>query len=162
MLNKKVLTVQDISCYGQCSLTVALPIISACGVETCILPSAVLSTHTGGFKGFTFRDLTSDMPSIVNHWKSENILFDAIYTGYLGSIEQVGIVENILKTLGKDGAIKIVDPAFADHGKLYSIFNMDYVNALKTLVPCSDVLLPNVSEASFLTGLEYKEEYCKG
>lgn len=159
MLNKKVLTVQDISCYGQCSLTVALPIISACGVETCILPSAVLSTHTGGFKGFTFRDLTNDMPAIVNHWKSEGILFDAIYTGYLGSIEQVGIVENILKTLGKDGAVKIVDPAFADHGKLYSIFNMDYVNALKTLIPCSDVLLPNVSEASFLTGLEYKEEY---
>ena len=159
MTNKKVLTVQDISCYGQCSLTVALPIISACGVETCILPSAVLSTHTGGFKGFTFRDLTQDMPAIINHWKSENIKFDAIYTGYLGSIEQVGIVKNILNDMGKQDSVKIVDPAFADHGKLYSIFNLDYVNALKTLIPNADILLPNVSEASFLTGLEYKEVY---
>ncbi|MBO5285503.1 MAG: pyridoxamine kinase [Clostridia bacterium] len=159
MTNKKVLTVQDISCYGQCSLTVALPIISACGVETCILPSAVLSTHTGGFKGFTFRDLTQDMPAIINHWKSENIKFDAIYTGYLGSIEQVGIVKNILSDMGKQDSVKIVDPAFADHGKLYSIFNLDYVNTLKTLIPNADILLPNVSEASFLTGLEYKEIY---
>ena len=96
---KRVLTVQDISCVGQCSLTVALPILSACGHETAVLPSAVLSTHTGGFSGFTFRDLTEDMPAIQAHWKKEGIAFDAIYTGYLGSITQVGYVKNILETM---------------------------------------------------------------
>ena len=89
MTYKKILTVQDISCVGQCSLTVALPILSACGIETCILPSAVLSTHTAGFTGFTFRDLTDDMPGIKDHWLKEGIRFDAIYTGYLGSTKQI-------------------------------------------------------------------------
>ncbi len=159
MAYKKVLTIQDISCVGQCSLTVALPILSACGHETCILPSAVLSTHTGGFSGFTFRDLTDDMPAIVEHWKKEKISFDAIYTGYLGSIKQVGIVKDILNTMGKEKCVKVVDPAFADHGKLYSIFDMDYVNAMKTLCPCCDILVPNLSEACFLSGIEYKEDY---
>ena len=156
---KRVLTVQDISCVGQCSLTVALPILSACGHETAVLPSAVLSTHTGGFSGFTFRDLTEDMPAIQAHWKKEGIAFDAIYTGYLGSITQVGYVKNILETMGKENAVKVVDPAFADNGKLYCIFNNDYVEAMKTLCPASDILLPNVSEACFLTGIEYQETY---
>ncbi len=159
MAYKKILTIQDISCVGQCSLTVALPILSACGHETCILPSAVLSTHTGGFTGFTFRDLTDDMPSIVDHWRKENISFDAIYTGYLGSVKQVGIVKDILNTMGKEKCIKIVDPAFADHGKLYSIFDMEYVNAMKTLCSSCDILVPNLSEACFLSGIEYKEDY---
>lgn len=156
---KRILTVQDISCVGQCSLTVALPILSACGHETAILPSAVLSTHTGGFTGFTFRDLTDDMPNIQAHWQKENILFDCIYTGYLGSIKQVGFVRNILQTMGKQNAVKVVDPAFADGGKLYSIFNAAYVNAMKTLCPVCDFLLPNISEACFLTDTPYKEEY---
>ena len=156
---KKVLTIQDVSCVGQCSLTVALPIISACGMETCILPSAILSTHTGGFKGFTFRDLTDDMPSIQKHWISEGIKFDAIYTGYLGSIKQVAYVKNILDTMGNENSMKIVDPAFADNGKLYSIFNDEYVNAMKTLIPSADLLIPNVSEACFLSNTEYKETY---
>ena len=156
---KKVLTIQDVSCFGQCSLTVALPILSACGHETCILPSAVLSTHTGGFSGFTFRDLTDDMPAIVEHWKKEKIAFDAIYTGYLGSIKQVGIVKNILDTMGKEKCVKVVDPAFADNGKLYSIFDMDYVNAMKTLCPSCDILVPNLTEACFLADIEYNENY---
>lgn len=159
MSYKKVLTIQDISCVGQCSLTVALPILSACGAETCILPSAVLSTHTAGFSGFTFRDLTDDMPAIQKHWQKEGILFDMIYTGYLGSIKQVGYVKNILDTMGKEGSLKIVDPAFADNGQLYSIFNQEYVEAMKTLCPSADVLVPNISEASFLAGVEYKESY---
>ena len=156
---KRILTVQDISCVGQCSLTVALPILSACGHETAVLPSAVLSTHTGGFSGFTFRDLTEDMPAIQAHWQKEGIFFDAIYTGYLGSITQVGYVKNIFENMGKENAVKIVDPAFADHGKLYCIFNNDYVEAMKTLCPVADILIPNVSEACFLTGMEYKETY---
>ena len=156
---KKLLTIQDISCVGQCSLTVALPILSACGHETCVLPSAVLSTHTAGFSGFTFRDLTDDIPQICKHWKAENIQFDGIYTGYLGSTKQVAFVKEILDTLGKENAIKIVDPAFADNGKLYPIFDEVYVAAMKTLCPSADILLPNISEACFLSGVEYRENY---
>ena len=159
MSYKKILTIQDISCVGQCSLTVALPILSACGLETCILPSAVLSTHTAGFSGFTFRDLTDDMPAIQEHWKKENIKFKAIYTGYLGSIKQVGYVRDILKTMGTDDCVRIVDPAMADNGKLYPIFNMEYVDAMRVLCGEADILVPNITEACFLTGEEYKEAY---
>lgn len=156
---KRILTIQDISCVGQCSLTVALPILSACGIETAILPSAVLSTHTAGFSGFTFRDLTDDMPAIKEHWQKEGIKFDSIYTGYLGSTKQVGYVKDILDTMGKGGSVKIVDPAFADNGKLYPIFDSIYVDAMKTLCPSADILLPNITEAAFLAGVEYKEVY---
>lgn len=159
MSYKKILTIQDISCVGQCSLTVALPILSACGLETCILPSAVLSTHTAGFSGFTFRDLTDDMPAIQEHWKKENIKFKAIYTGYLGSIKQIGYVRDILKTMGTDDCVRVVDPAMADNGQLYSIFDMDYVEAMKVLCGEADILVPNITEACFLTGEEYKETY---
>lgn len=159
MNDKKILTVQDISCVGQCSLTVALPILSACGHETCVLPSAVLSTHTAGFSGFTFRDLTDDMPLIKKHWQKEGIKFDGIYTGYLGSTKQIGYVKDILDTMGTDGAVKIVDPAFADNGKLYPIFDQEYVEAMKTLCPSADILLPNITEACFLAGVQYKESY---
>ena len=162
MAYKKILTIQDISCVGQCSLTVALPILSACGMETCILPSAVLSTHTAGFSGFTFRDLTDDMPAIQEHWKKENIKFKAIYTGYLGSIKQIGYVRDILKTMGTDDCVRIVDPAMADNGQLYSIFNQDYVDAMKVLCGEADILVPNITEACFLTDEEYKETYDEG
>ena len=156
---KKILTIQDISCVGQCSSTVALPILSACGHETCILPSAVLSTHTAGFSGFTFRDLTDDIPSIQAHWNKEGIKFEGIYTGYLGSTKQVAYVKNILDTMGTESAVKIVDPAFADNGKLYPIFDQVYVEAMKTLCPSADILLPNITEACFLADVEYKEVY---
>ena len=156
---KKILTIQDISCVGQCSLTVALPILSACGHETCILPSAVLSTHTAGFSGFTFRDLTDDIPAITAHWKKEGIAFDAIYTGYLGSTKQVAYVKEILETMGTSSAVRVVDPAFADNGKLYPIFDDVYVAAMRTLCPAADVLVPNITEACFLADVEYKENY---
>ena len=159
MAYKKILTIQDISCVGQCSLTVALPILSACGLETCILPSAVLSTHTAGFSGFTFRDLTDDMPEIQAHWQKENIKFKAIYTGYLGSVKQVGYVQNILDTMGTDDCVRIVDPAMADNGKLYSIFNDEYVAAMRGLCKSADILIPNITEACFLADVEYRETY---
>jgi len=159
MAYKKILTIQDISCMGQCSLTVALPILSACGMETCIIPSAVLSTHTGGFSGFTFRDLTDDIPLIQAHWQKEGILFDAIYTGYLGSTKQIEYIKSILDTMGTSECIKVVDPAFADGGKLYPIFDDVYVEAMRSLCPSADILLPNISEACFLTGIVNKEEY---
>ncbi len=158
---KRILTIQDISCVGQCSLTAALPVISACGVECSVLPSAVLSTHTAGFKGYTFRDLTEDMPAINEHWGKENLKFDAVYTGYLGSTQQIDYVKNIISTSLKEGAKAIVDPAMADGGKLYPGFDMEFVEAMKELCSVADYIIPNLTEACFLTGVEYKEEYDK-
>ncbi|MBQ3149949.1 MAG: pyridoxamine kinase [Clostridia bacterium] len=159
MTYKKVLTIQDISCVGQCSLTVALPVISACGIETCVLPSAVLSTHTGGFSGYTFRDLTEDMPSIKDHWKKENISFDAIYTGYLGSTQQIDYVIRIFNECLKDGGTRIVDPAMADNGKLYYGFDEKFVEAMRSLCAAADYVIPNITEACFLTGTAFRTEY---
>ncbi len=159
MSYKKILTVQDISCLGQCSLTVALPILSACGMETCILPSAILSTHTAGFNGFTCHDLTDDIPAIREHWEKENIKFDAIYTGYLGSTKQIDYVQDIFSSLSAEGCVKIVDPAMADNGKLYPAFDCEYVDAMKLLCAKADILLPNITEACFLTDTEFKTEY---
>ena len=159
MSYKKILTIQDISCVGQCSLTVALPILSACGLETCVLPSAVLSTHTAGFTGYTFRDLTEDMPAIRNHWVQEGIRFSAIYTGYLGSTQQIRYVSDIFQTTGTDDCVKIVDPAMADNGKLYPGFDEAFVEAMKGLCSQADFVLPNITESCFLTGLPYKTDY---
>ena len=156
---KKILTIQDISCVGQCSLTVALPIISACKMETCILPSAVLSTHTAGFKGFTFADLTDEMPKIADHWKRENISFAAIYTGYLGSQKQIDYVKDIRNNLLEDGGKMIVDPAMADNGKLYPAFDMEFVKSMRTLCEGADIILPNITEACLIADVEYKETY---
>ena len=159
MSYKKILTIQDISCVGQCSLTVALPILSACGHETCILPSAVLSTHTAGFSGFTFRDLTDDIPAIQKHWQKENITFDAIYTGYLGSTKQIDYVKDILNTMGTKDCKGIVDPAMADNGKLYPLFDQAYVEAMKVLCADADILLPNITEACLLLDIPYKTDF---
>ncbi len=153
--DKKVLTVQDISCVGQCSLTVALPIISACGIETAILPSAVLSTHTGGFEGWTFRDLTDDIPAIVSHWEKEKITFDAIYTGYLGSKRQIELVKDMFARLSAQNCLKAVDPAMADHGKLYYGFDEAFAREMGTLCGKADVVLPNITEAAMMTGMPY-------
>ena len=145
MKDKKILTIQDISCVGQCSLTVALHIISACGVECAILPSAVLSTHTGGFTGFTFRDLTEDMPDIRKHWENENIKFDLIYTGYLGSVKQMDYVSEIMDKLLISDGLRIVDPAMADNGMLYTGFDMDFVRSMAELCKKADIILPNIT-----------------
>lgn len=155
----KILTIQDISCVGQCSLTVALPVISACGVETCVLPSSVLSTHTVGFSGYTFRDLTDDMPAIQKHWQKEGIRFNAIYTGYLGSTKQIDYVSDIFHSMAAEGCLRIVDPAMADHGTLYPGFDHTFVEAMKSLCIQADYVIPNLTEACLLTGLEYKTQY---
>ena len=159
MAYKRILTVQDISCVGQCSLTVALPILSACGLETAILPSAVLSTHTAGFTGFTVRDLTEDIPGIKAHWQKENIAFDAIYTGYLGSTLQISYVQELFRDVSAAGCVTVVDPAMADNGKLYPAFDMEYVEAMKGLCAVADFVVPNITEACFLTGMEFKTQY---
>ena len=156
---KKVLTIQDVSCVGQCSLTVALPILSACGHETAILPSAVLSTHTGGFKDYTFRDLSDDIPAIQKHWQSEGIKFDAVYTGYLGSVKQIAMVEDIIKTMLREGGVSVVDPAMGDNGKLYPGFDNEYAKAMIKLCSCADVILPNITEACYMVDYPYLTEY---
>ena len=158
-MSYKIVSVQDISCYGQCSLTVALPILSALGVETAILPSAILSTHTGGFTGFTVLDLTEEMPKILKHWINEGIKFDAIYTGYIGDTRQFDIINEAKAKILNPGGLLICDPAMADHGKLYPALNTDIVDGMKKLVAKSDIILPNLTEAVFLLGEEYTEDY---
>ena len=157
MAYKRILTIQDISCVGQCSMTVALPILSACGHEVCILPTAVLSSHTGGFRDPHIRDLAADIPFILEHWKREGIAFDYIYTGYLGSIRQIGYVEQLADALLAPGGKLIVDPAMADHGKLYRGFDDAYAGAMKALCRRADILLPNMTEAAMLSGCDYRE-----
>lgn len=155
---KRIVTIQDISCVGKCSLTVALPIISAMGVETAILPTAVLSTHTM-FSGFTCKDLTDQIKPISEHWKKENIHFDAIYTGYLGSFEQIELVSDFFDTFRSDDNLIVVDPVMADNGKLYPAFDEAYAKENTRLCQKADLILPNLTEASFMTGLPYKTEY---
>ncbi len=154
----RILTIQDISCVGKCSLTVALPIISALGVETSIIPTAVLSTHTM-FNNFTFKDLTDQIDPIVKHWKSENINFDCIYTGYLGSIEQIDIIANLFDEFKTDDNLILVDPAMADNGKLYPAFDETFAKTMAKLCSKADIIVPNITEASFMTGMEYRESY---
>lgn len=154
---KRVISIQDISCIGKCSLTVALPIISAAGVETAIVPTAVLSAHTY-FKGFTFRDLTDDMEAVRDHWKQLGFKFNAIYTGYLGSERQMDIVESYFDAFKEDGTWVIVDPAMADGGKLYCGFDEHFAKEMSKLCSKADIILPNISEAALMLGEEYPGE----
>ncbi|MBO5137158.1 MAG: pyridoxamine kinase [Spirochaetaceae bacterium] len=153
-MDKRLLTIQDISCVGQCSLTVALPIISALGIETAVLPSSVLSTHTAGFSGYTFRDLTEDMEGILAHWEKEKLTFDAFYTGYV-SKEQIPIIIKIMEQTSRQGALRIVDPVMADNGKLYPGFSSDFPEQMAKLCRGASVILPNITEAAFLLGIPY-------
>ena len=155
---KRVLTIQDISCLGKCSLTIALPVISALGSETVILPTAVLSTHTM-FRNFTCKDLSDQIRPIADHWKSEGVAFDAIYTGYLGTAEQVDQIKELFRNFRGEDTIIIVDPVMADNGKLYPAFDMDYVKKNAELCAEADIIVPNITEASLMTGMEYREEY---
>lgn len=155
---KRIVTIQDISCLGKCSLTVALPIISATGVEASIIPTAVLSTHTM-FKEFTFKDLSDQIYPIVNHWQKENITFDGLYTGYLGSIEQIDMIKEIFKMFKTKDNFTFVDPVMADNGKLYPNFDEAYVKKNTELCEVADYIVPNITEACLMTGMEYKEDY---
>lgn len=156
---KRIVTIQDISCFGKCSLTVALPIISAMGIETAVIPTAVLSTHTGGFTGYTFRDLTGDIPMIADHWKSIGLRFNAVYTGYLGSKEQAEIVSKLFDDFGSDSSLIVVDPVMGDAGRLYAGFTDEIVTEMKKLCAKADFILPNMTEASMLLGIPYTENY---
>ena len=155
---KRIVTIQDKSCVGKCSLTVALPIISAMGIETAVIPTAVLSTHTA-FKNFTYRDLTGDLPKIAKHWKQEKFNFDGIYTGYLGSIEQIDILKEFFKQFKTPDNFIFIDPVMADNGKLYAGFDANFVKEMKKLCKMADIIVPNLTEASYMLEKEYKEIY---
>lgn len=162
---KRIVTVQDISCVGKCSLTVALPIISAMGTEAAVLPTAVLSTHTM-FKGFTFCDLTDEIEPIVAHWKKENMDFDAVYTGYLGSARQIALTKDLISKFKGANTLVLVDPAMADGGRMYTGFEKSFALEMATLCSVADIIVPNLTEASFMLGEEYvaegyDEEYIK-
>ena len=152
---KRILTIQDVSCLGQCSLTVALPIISAFGIEASVIPTAVLSTHTA-FDSFTFCDLTEELPKIENKWINQNLKFDGFYTGYIGSIKQIEYIANIMDSCKKDKSLNVVDPCMADHGKLYAGFSTDFPKEMLKLCKKADVIVPNLTEACLLLGVEYK------
>lgn len=155
---KRIVTIQDISCIGKCSLTVALPIISAMGIETAAIPTAVLSTHTA-FKNFTYRDLTGDLPKIAKHWKQEKFDFDGIYTGYLGSTEQIDMLKEFFKQFKTSENFIFIDPVMADNGKLYAGFDENFVREMKELCKMADIIVPNLTEASYMLEKEYKENY---
>ncbi len=159
------MTIQDISCVGKCSLTVALPIISAAGVEAAVLPTAVLSTHTA-FPEFTFRDLTDEITPISDTLKRLNIDFDAVYTGYLGSFEQLALVNKFFDDFGGENTFVLIDPVMADNGKLYKGFTEDFAKAMGRLCAKADLIVPNITEAAFMLGIpynpDYDEEYIKG
>ena len=153
---KRVAAIHDISGFGKCSLTVALPIISATGVECAVIPTAVLSTHTGGFEGFTYRDLTEDIAPIANHWQSLDLHFDAIYTGFLGSFEQIELVSKVFDQLRAEDTLIVADPAMADNGELYKIFPPTFPLEMKKLCAKADVVVPNMTEAALMLGEAYQ------
>ncbi len=150
---KRIVTMQDISCIGKCSLTVVLPVISAMGVETAVLPTAVLSTEAL-IDGFTYHDLTGESIPILQHWKNNGFTFDAVYTGYLGSVGLVEIAHRLFHEFG-EGKLKIVDPCLGDDGKLYPGFTKEYVDAVRGLCIEADIICPNLTEASFLLGIPF-------
>ncbi|MBQ6373184.1 MAG: pyridoxamine kinase [Clostridia bacterium] len=156
---KRVLAVHDISCVGRCSLTVALPVLSAMGFETSVLPTSILSTHTGGFEGYTCRDLAEDMLPIAEHWHTLGLRFDAVFTGWLGSHRHIARLERALAALD-DGARLIVDPVMGDNGRLYATLDEAYVAAMRDFGARAEMLLPNLTEAALITGMDYPGEQC--
>lgn len=158
---KRIVSIQDVSCLGKCSLTVALPIISAMGVECSIVPTAVLSTHTM-FSGFTCKDLTDQIEPIAAHWKEIGLGFDAVYTGYLASAEQIDYVCAFFDAFRQEGSMVVVDPVMADNGKLYPAFGPDFPAQMARVCNKADLILPNLTEASLLTGLPYRTEQDEG
>ena len=153
---KRVAAIHDISCFGKCSLTVALPILSSAGIETSVIPTAVLSTHTGGFTGYTYRDLTKDILAIVTHWQTLDLDFDAVYTGFLGSFQQIDIVSEIFDRLKTEENLIVVDPVMADNGKLYAGFGTGFPQGMKKLCKKADLIVPNITEACLLLERTYE------
>lgn len=155
---KRIASIQDVSCLGRCSQTVALPVVSAMGVECAILPTAVLSTHTS-FPDFICHDLTDQLLPVARHWKTQGVRFDALYTGYLASDRQVAVVLELLELLADQDTLLFVDPAMADHGKLYAGFGPEFPALMARVVSRAQITVPNITEASLMTGMAYRETY---
>ncbi len=155
MHTPKVAAIHDMSGFGRCSLTVAIPVLSAMGVQCCPLPTAFLSTHTGGFEGYTFLDMTAEMEKVMKHWESLGLTFDAIYSGFLGSEAQVEIVERFIRTFRGEAARVVVDPVMGDDGQRYRTYTAGMCSAMERLAASADVITPNMTEASFLLGIPY-------
>lgn len=153
---KRVAAIHDLSGFGKCSLTVALPILSAAGIETSALPTAVLSTHTGGIEGYTYRDLTADLGPMMRHWKSLGIGFDAIYSGFLGSIDQIELVKEFFRLFKTENNLIVVDPVMADNGELYKLFTPDFARGMRSLCEKADLIVPNLTEAALLLDEPYR------
>ncbi len=158
---KRILTVQDISCVGQCSATVALPVLSVSGFETSVLPCSLLSNHTTGFDSYSFMDLSGEMDKICRQWQRQNIKFSALYSGYIGSVSQLERLKKVMTTCLEPDAVKIIDPAMADNGRLYPGFDRQFVSSVRQILPMADYLLPNITEACLLTDTPYPENYDK-
>jgi pyridoxine kinase len=155
---KRALAIHDISCIGRCSLTVALPILSCGGLDTAVLPTAILSTHTGGFKGYTYRDLTEDILPVTAHWKTLGLRFDALYSGFLGSYGQIDLVARLMQDFHTEGTLRLIDPVMADNGRLYATYTKEMAQGMHRLVSRADIVTPNMTEACILLGREYKPE----
>lgn len=153
---KRIVSIQDISCIGKCSQTIALPVLSAMGIETSIIPTAILSAHTM-FPDFTFRDLSEDIPKIKKHWLSQGVTFDGILTGYLGSVRQIEMISEIYRDFGTDNNVIVLDPVFADKGRIYPGFDMEYAGAIAGLCTQADYIVPNITEAAYIAGVPYME-----
>lgn len=160
MIQKNVAAIHDIAGFGRCALTVVLPLLSACGIQASAIPTAVLSTCTGEFKGNTFHDLTGDIEPIAEHWKREGLTFDAIYTGYLCSATQVNSVMSAIESIKNKDTLLIVDPVMGDGGNAYSGFSISYPSYMLRLCQKADIITPNLTEASLLTGMPYKSGIC--
>jgi len=156
-MQPKVLAIHDLAGRGRCSLTVALPILSVCGIECVVLPTAVLSTQTSDISGFTFHDLSQELPLMVDHYEQLNFQFDAIYTGFVGSIQQLQLLPQWIKRLSHGGTQVIIDPVMADGGKLYATYDMNFVQVMREVIKVADVILPNLTEACLLADVAYHD-----
>lgn len=155
MSTPRVAAIHDLSGFGRCSLTVALPILSAMGVQCCPLPTAFLSTHTGGFTGFTFLDMTEELPKVAEHWRSLDLRFQAIYSGFLGSERQIGMVADFIQTFRDPDTLVVVDPVMGDDGKPYQTYTPAMCAGMARLAELADVITPNLTEAAFLLNRDY-------
>lgn len=157
-MQKRALTVQDLSCVGRCSLTVALPILSAAGVNTAVIPTALLSTHTGEFTGYTHLDLSDQLCPIVRHLRTLGLHYDAFYSGYLASGAQVEQILSMIDCLCDERTLLFVDPAFADNGRRYSLIDESMPAQMRRLCARAHTVTPNLTEAAFLLERPYPGE----
>ena len=157
-LIKRVAAIHDLSGYGRASLTTIIPILSNMKIQVCPVPTAILSTHTGGYEGYSFMDLTDYMEKHINHWKKLNLEFDCIYSGFLGSPKQVKIVEDFVDFFGKKAELVVIDPVMGDNGVLYDTMSDEMVQEMKKLIQKADIITPNFTEVMYLLGKEYKED----